>query len=174
MAANAGDSKTGGDKPRRGGGFRPAGEQAARILSPVLRKRGFAHVEVVQRWAEIVGPTLSDQCRPERLAWPRDDSTGEGATLHMMVSSGWATEVQHLQPLIIERINRFFGWRAVTGLKLRQGPIRQKPKRHVHKQRPLTPDEQKQLDDLIAGVSDPALQASLRSLGMAIFSAEGG
>ncbi|WP_416898537.1 MAG: DUF721 domain-containing protein [Minwuia sp.] len=157
---------------RRGGGFRAAGAEAAGILSPIMRKRGFAHVEVIQRWPEIVGPTLADNCRPERLQWPRDESAGEGATLHMLVASGWAVEVQHLEPVIVERINRFFGWRAVTRLKLRQGPVRARPKRVLPKQRPLTEAEQAELDRLVAGVADPDVKATLRRLGASIMARE--
>jgi hypothetical protein len=154
---------------RRGGGFRAAGEQAAKILSPALRKRGFAHVEVLQRWPEIAGTALAANTRPERLWWPRSEEEGDGAVLHLLVASGWAVEVQHLEPMIIERVNRFFGWRAVTRLKLRQGQVVAPRSSRVPKQRPLTADEKAELDRSIAGVSDPVLKARLERLGSAIF-----
>jgi hypothetical protein len=34
-----------------------------------------------------------------------------------------AIEVQHLSGVIVERVNRFFGWRAVKRIALRQAPL---------------------------------------------------
>jgi len=175
VAAKQSDGKTGDGgafSPRRGGGFKPAGEHAARILSPALKRRGFAHAEVLQRWPEIAGSALAANSRPERLWWPKSEEEGDGATLHLLVASGWALEVQHLEPMIIERVNRFFGWRAVTRLKLRQGPVKAPRAARVPKQRPLTAPERAELDSAIAAVDDPALKARLERLGSAIFAAE--
>lgn len=172
MAAKDSDGKKVAEeaaKRRRGGGFRPAGEQAAKILSPALKKRGFAHVEILQRWPEIAGSALAANSRPERLWWPRTEEEGDGAVLHLLVASGWAIEVQHLEPMIIERVNRFFGWRAVTRLKLRQGPVKAPRARRAPKLRALTLDEQAELDRTLADVQDPALKARLQRLGAAIF-----
>jgi hypothetical protein len=35
-----------------------------------------------------------------------------------------AIEIQHLAPLVLERVNRFFGWQVVGQLRLRQAPLR--------------------------------------------------
>jgi hypothetical protein len=43
-----------------------------------------------------------------------------------------AIEIQHLGAVICERVNRFFGWRAVERLAFRQSPLRrsaQQPQR---------------------------------------------
>ncbi len=162
-----------GGKRRRGGGFRKASEEARAILSPVFRKRGFAQTDIITQWPQIVGPTMADQCRPERLMWPRDEANADGATLHMVVAHGWATEVQHLEPVIVERVNRFFGWRAVTRLKLRQANIEPWRRKETPKRRPLTEAERAELERLVAGVSDPRLKESLRQLGETIFTTEG-
>lgn len=159
-------------KRRRGGGFRAAGDEAAAILSPVLKRRGFAHADILRRWTEIVGPALADHCRPERLQWPREAEADKGATLHLLAASGWAIEVQHMAPLMIERINRFFGWRAVGQVKLRQGIIQPRPRKKAPEFRALTTEEQASLDKLLETVSDPKLRATLHRLGEAIYSRE--
>lgn len=163
-----------GGKTRRGGGFRKASEQAQSILSPLFRKRGFAQTDIITRWPEIVGPTLADQCRPERLQWPRDEASADGAALHMVVAHGWATEVQHLEPVIVERVNRFFGWRAVARLKLRQANIEPRKRKAPPKTRALTDDEKAELERMVAGVTDPRLRETLRRLGETIYASETG
>jgi hypothetical protein len=38
-------------------------------------------------------------------------------------------EIQHLAPVLLERVNRFFGWQVVGQLRLRQAPLR-RPRRN--------------------------------------------
>ncbi|MDF1720481.1 MAG: DciA family protein [Minwuia sp.] len=180
MAGEKSDSSKGlGSVPRRGkGGFRRAGEDVAAILSPAFKRRGFAQTDIVLRWPEIVGAALADQCRPERLAWPRvidgqeKSAAADGAILHLSVSPGWATEIQHLEPLLIERVNRFFGWRAVTGMRLRQVHLKPTPETRQRKHRPLSESESAELDRVTAMVTDADARRVLRGLGESIFTAD--
>ena len=41
----------------------------------------------------------------------------------MRVESAFALEVQHLAPIIIERVNARYGWRCIGRLAFRQGPV---------------------------------------------------
>lgn len=180
MVANKSDSGKGlGSAPRRGkGGFRRAGEDVAAILAPAFKRRGFAQTDIVLRWGEIVGATLADQCRPERLAWPRvidgqeRSAAADGAILHLSVTPGWATEIQHLEPLLIERVNRFFGWRAVTGIRMRQVHLKPKPVQQMRARRLLSESERVELDRVTAGVTDLDARRVLRQLGESIFTAD--
>ena len=52
------------------------------------------------------------------------DARPEPATLVVRVESAFALELQHLAPLLIERINAHYGWRCVGRLVLKQGPVR--------------------------------------------------
>lgn len=176
MAGKRRDDKPADDEPlprvirRDGGGLKPAGDLVPAILAPVFRKRGFAQHAIVGRWPEVVGPMLAEQCRPERLHWPRDESSDEGAVLHLVVSPGWATEVQHLAPLLIERVNRFFGWRAVTAIRIRQAPFPARRRPAPPPARPLTDAESRELDRLTAGIANRDVRDALRRLGATIFS----
>jgi hypothetical protein len=50
----------------------------------------------------------------------------EPGILVLRVEGPMAIEIQHLSHVVLERVNRFFGWRAVGGLRLRQAPLRRK------------------------------------------------
>jgi hypothetical protein len=43
--------------------------------------------------------------------------------MQLVVSPGHAPLIQHVIPEIIERVNRFFGYRAVAKIKMRQGAV---------------------------------------------------
>ena len=52
-----------------------------------------------------------------------DADAPEPATLVLRVEGPVAIEIQHLSGVIVERVNRFFGWRAISRIALRQAPL---------------------------------------------------
>lgn len=104
---------------RRQFGPRQVAGALARVTRPLLRRQGLAAASIVPRWTEIVGGTLAAHTLPVRYT---PDRSG-GGTLRIRVDGGWAPEIQHLEPVVIERINAFFGYRAVSRLALVQGPL---------------------------------------------------
>jgi hypothetical protein len=103
---------------RRGRGFRSAGETARRRLGEAAAGHGFAEPEVLMRWPEVVGERLSGLCTPVKVSYSRAHRLG--ATLVVRVEGARATEVEHLGPRIIERVNQFYGYRAIDRLKVTQ------------------------------------------------------
>ena len=54
----------------------------------------------------------------------------EPATLIVRVEGAFALELQHLAPIVVERVNAHYGWRCIGKIALRQAPVRQsRPKR---------------------------------------------
>lgn len=108
---------------------RPLADLVDACLAPALAAQGFAAADVVVGWPDIVGERLAGVCAPVKLQWPRrppgidPDSRGEPATLVVRVEGAFALELQHLAPVIVERINTRYGWRCVGRLALRQGPL---------------------------------------------------
>ena len=102
----------------RGRGFRSAGETARKRLGEAAAGHGFAEPEVLMRWPEVVGERLAALCVPVKVGYPRAGRLG--ATLVVRVEGARATEVEHLGPRIIERVNQFYGYRAIDELKVTQ------------------------------------------------------
>src|SRR5580693_6355258 len=101
------------------------------VFSDAYAKQGFAARELVMRWVEIIGPELSAHCEPLKMQWPRpvEGQATEPATLVLRVEGPMALEIQHASDVILQRINRFFGWSAVGRLALRQGPLSRRERR---------------------------------------------
>ena len=64
-----------------------------KIAEPALRKRGFAAAEIVTHWLSILGPTLTRECIPERLSYPKNDRAER--ILFIRASGSAALEIQH-------------------------------------------------------------------------------
>jgi hypothetical protein len=150
-------------------GPRGLGEQVGKLAGAVMRRRGFAVAEVLLRWPAIVGATLAEQTCPERLGFPTGKA--DEATLRLRVAPGFAPEVQHLAPLIVERINTFYGYRAVARLKIVQGPLPARRQPAAPAERPLGPDEEARLHALTTGIADAELRAALERLGRSLLAA---
>jgi hypothetical protein len=149
---------------------RPLAELTGSALSDALRTQGFASTEIIARWAEIAGPEIAAHSEPMKINWPRQASDGgeqpEPATLMLRVEGPAAVEIQHLSAVILERVNRFFGWQAIGRIALRQAPLR----RPAPPQPPAPPDpaEQARIAASLPEIEDDGLKAALARLGAAI------
>ena len=104
---------------------RPIGELMPEIGRTAFRKFGFIQSSVVTRWAEIVGAKHARVCAPESIRFPPGEKSG--GILQLVVIAAHAPLIAHVEPEIIERVNRFFGYNAVTRIKLRQGAVKPPP-----------------------------------------------
>lgn len=133
---------------KRGFGARAIGTYVARALDPAARARGFATTALLSDWPSIVGGELAQFTMPDRVIWPRrrDDADieepkkghrAEGATLVLRIEGPRAIEVQHRSGQILERVNGYFGYRAVTEMRFLQAPIARAAKRARPRKPPL-------------------------------------
>ncbi|KJC58556.1 hypothetical protein UP10_22920 [Bradyrhizobium sp. LTSPM299] len=138
------------------------------VFSDAYAKQGFAARELVTRWSEIAGERIAAYCEPLKMQWPRpvEGQPQEPATLVLRVEGPMALEIQHSSDVILERVNRFFGWHAVGRLTIRQAPL---SRRNQPKPR-RAPDPKavaREAEDLKA-VEDEDLRAALARLGASI------
>ncbi|BAM91529.1 conserved hypothetical protein [Bradyrhizobium oligotrophicum S58] len=138
------------------------------VLTAAYAKQGFAARELVTRWPEIAGRDIAEHAQPLKMQWPRpvEGQPQEPATLILRVEGPMALEIQHSSDVILERVNRFFGWHAVGKLALRQGPLLRPPV----KRRPAPPDAKTvaKVASTLTAIEDDALRDALARLGAAI------
>jgi hypothetical protein len=132
-----------------------------RIARTAFGKRGFTGAEIVTRWPEIVGADLAVFACPLQVKFPK--GRNEGATLLLRVSSSAAATMLQLKtPVIVERVNRFFGYAAISRLEASHGPLPRPPaKAPAVAEAP--PSEA--VDRQTAGVVSEDVRAALRKLG---------
>jgi hypothetical protein len=116
---------------------------------------------VVTRWPEIVGPRHARVCAPESIRFPPGEKA-EG-TLQLVVIGAHAPLIAQVIPEIIERVNRFFGYRAVARVKLRQGEVKPPPADTPRVPPSLKPIPM-ELGESLRDIGDPELRTVLESL----------
>lgn len=154
-------------KRKRGGGPRALGVSLAKITKALFGKRGFADGAILKDWPTIAGEHLARHSLPERVIYPR--GARAGGTLHLRIDNGsMATELQHLEPLLIERINGYFGFSAVKNLKITQGPLPETAEKPARARRRLDEADQEDLARSLISVDDAELRQALEALGRAV------
>ena len=153
------------NKPRP---TRKLAELTAEFMADAFKKQGFARTELVTRWKEIAGAEIAACAEPIKLQWARtkEGDEPEPATLVLRVEGPAALEIQHQTGVIIERVNRFFGWPAVGRIALRQAPLsRPKPRPILPKDDPV---ETAKVAETLTGIADDGLRMALARLGAAV------
>lgn len=140
------------------------------VIAPVCAKRGFATADLISAWADIVGPRYATTTLPEKLTWPRRDQAKApgGATLVIRVDSGMAIYLQHETTVLLDRINGFLGFGAVTQLKIVQGVV-SKPVPRRAAPPPLTRAEEEEVASTVAAVESDGLREALARLGRGVY-----
>jgi hypothetical protein len=85
--------------------------------------------------------------------------------LVLRVEGPAALEIQHLSAVILERVNRFFGWQAIGRIALRQAPLRRSNKPAAPA--PLDPEIAARIAKTLP-IGDEDLRQALGRLGAAI------
>jgi hypothetical protein len=143
-----------------------------KITRPAFERYGFAYAEILSHWPLIVGPMLAACSAPERIRWPaqrRADDKGParrrtGGMLVVRASDGRAVELQHATPHIIERVNTYYGYEAITQVKIVQGLLPQRG-RPVRRPAKLAPEIEAALAREVDTIEDDDLRDALARLG---------
>jgi hypothetical protein len=154
------------NKPRRPQ-TRPLADLLRKTLSDAFAKQGFASTELVTRWSEIVGAEIATYSEPEKIRWARPvgNDLPEPGTLVLRVEGPMALEIQHMSGVVLERVNRFFGWQAIGDIRLRQAPLSRR-KRSLPP--PIDPEAQARIADSLTDIADSGLRDALARLGAAV------
>lgn len=146
----------------RGGPAKAIADLMPQIGRTAFRRFGFVQSSVVTRWPEIVGETHARVCAPEAIRFPPGEKSD--GILQLVVVPAHAPLIQHVIPEIMDRVNRFFGYAAVSRVKIRQGVV----KPPSAERRAVAPPSLKpipmELGDSLRDIGDPELRTVLESL----------
>ena len=154
----------------RGGEARPVADLVPQIGRAAFRRFGFVQSSVVSRWPEIVGEAHARVCVPEAIRFPPGEKSD--GIMQLVVLPAHAPLISHVIPEIIDRVNRFFGYKAVVRVKIRQGSVKpdaaQKPAAAPPSLKPIPME----LGDSLRDIGDPELRTVLESLARSLGSNE--
>ena len=171
MVKSGGSKKKKADEPRRSMRARAVSDMLPEIGGAAFRRFGFVQSSIVSRWREIVGERYAGVSSPESIRFPVGRKSD--GVLTLVVEGAHAPMMQHVSPVIVERVNRFFGYSAVARVTFKQGVVQlAKAKSRVAPPslRPIPAD----LGDSLREIADPELRQVLEALARGVAASEGG
>lgn len=135
----------------RGAPGKAVGAFVPNLTRKAFEKFGFSTASLIMDWPRIAGADLALWTVPERVKWPRtgdgsvppdEDVPRPGATLVLRVDPARALDVEYRARQIVERINSYFGYRAIAELRLLQAPLQTQAMTHTPSSPPAQSPQQ--------------------------------
>ena len=154
----------------RGGPAKAVADLVPQIGRAAFRRFGFVQSSVVTRWPEIVGEKHAQVCAPEHIRFPPGEKSD--GVLQLVVLPAHAPLIQHVIPEIIERVNRFFGYKALAKVRIRQGAVKPQPGIEPRTAAPSLKPIPMELGESLRDIGDPELREVLELLARSMGSDE--
>ena len=149
------------------------GETLTGINRIYSSKFGKIEFLILSKWPQIVGSFFADHSEPDKISKLIDDYNEFDEPvfkkfLHVRVSPAAAVEFQHYKNTIIEKINSFFGYKAIADLRLQQNFIPKKNSVNKAYEVEISQDEKELIKNQIDNIRDKELEKSIVNLGVSI------
>ena len=161
--------KNGQDEAPRHNRARAAGDIVGDVAGMSFKRFGFVQGAVVSRWKEIVGERYAGVSTPESIRFPAGKRSD--GVLTLVVEGAHGPMMQHVAPVIVERVNRFFGYPAVARIAFKQGIV-QVAKAKARIAPPSLRPIPKDIGDSLRGIADPELRTVLEALAQSVAASE--
>ena len=140
-----------------------------------LYKFGKLDYTIHSKWADIVGSFFINHSEPLKISSIHVSVNDDGSNiydryLHVNVSPAAAIEFQHFQDKIIEKINSYFGYKAIVGIRIHQQYVKNDKFNKKDKNVNLIEREmnKKEVIKSTPKLSNKKLQESIVNLGLSI------
>ena len=142
------------------------------LAQNILGKNGFVETDIITNWPDIVGEQLDCYSFPQKIDFPKNKKNN--GSLHLAVPTGaFAVEIQHREKFILDKINTYFGYNAVSSLKIIQNnelQIDTSPKsQSKSKQIILSEQEKNEIKNISDDIKNENLKEILIKLGHSIY-----
>ena len=143
------------------------------LTKQILGNKGFVEADIILNWGEIIGEELAEYCFPQRIEFQKEKKNN--GCLHLDVPSGaFAVEIQHREKYILNKINTYFGYNAVSSIKIMQNNrLQRPPEKKAPQEKPetteLSPQEEQQIKNLSSEINNQNLKEILIKLGHSVY-----
>ena len=150
------------------------GETLKKVNKSYSAKFGKIEFLIISKWPQIVGNFFAEYSEPDKISRITTDFNELDEPiyknfLHVKVSPAAAIEFQHYKDTIIEKINSYFGYKAISDLRLQQNFV---PKKNIKleksKDTKVSSEEFNNIRNNIDKIQDKDLEKSIVNLGVSI------
>lgn len=142
-----------------------------KLTKNAIGKMGIDFGNLLLTWQDVVGPEIAQKCQIEKFAFRKDERGNATATLK--VQSYFAQECQYMIPQLIEKMNRFMGYKAIADIKIKQVMVPFEDVSSLHDvklKKALSEKDEAEIEAVIHDCTDERIHDLLRQLGEGIYS----
>ncbi|MDP3371592.1 MAG: DciA family protein [Candidatus Paracaedibacteraceae bacterium] len=140
------------------------------LLKPLMDNYGKAYVQILLDWPDIIGKHFADVTSFMQLKFPLGKKID--GVLHLRCISAAIPLLQAQSPQIIDRINRYFGYKAVVQIRFQAGLVINKKNKSCVNQIVLSEEKTSEIKEITRTIKDDKLREALERLGAGIFKEE--
>lgn len=142
------------------------------LAKQLLGLNGMMEIELLANWRDIVGETLAQYSLPQKIRFNKNERSN-GLIELVVLSGAFALEIKQREKQILEKINTYFGYSAVSKLKIIQNSS---PENFLLKKKPIdnvknflvSETEQTYITELVKDIHSDKLRETLNNLGKAV------
>ncbi len=160
------------NKPKRTFVPQKIGDTITKINSKYSSKFGKIEFLIHSNWSDIAGSYFAEYSEPKNISRIPDYENEIGDTiyknhLNVSVTPSAALEFQHFKDKILEKINSYFGYKAIIDLRIKQNyiPTNKNTNRTKMKTIKITDTEKLSISNQVKGLDDTGLKTTLLTLG---------
>jgi len=142
------------------------GVYTQKIIKPVFKSRGLMEGRIMTHWVQIMGEKFAKLSLPEKITFPRGKKTD--GVLHLRVTSSGALLLHYAQDLILEQVNTFFGYKALSKLHMTHDLSPSVETVSSPLPAPLSPEEKEWISAQTKSIADGELKDCLTKLGESV------
>lgn len=153
---------------RQRGAARRLGDLTSKVLDPIVARRAGMTADLLAAWPQMCGKRHAAYSRPERIKWPRrasEDDPFEPGVLIVACDGAGSVLLQHESDEILRRVNAYFGFQAVSKLRILQKPVAATGSIRQKSAAPLNKKSRQRLDALLETIEDEALRERIERWG---------
>lgn len=141
------------------------------IVKGIISSDDLVEIDLILKWQDVIGEEIATFCNPIKASFnPKTNIR----TLNVEVPvGGFALELQHREQYILDKINAYFGYKAVQKLTIHQNANMKIKKQKIYKVKheELTENDKNYLLEASSGINDEKLKEILIKLGENVLSA---
>ncbi len=148
------------------------GDSLRNINKKFSNRYGKIEYMIISKWPHIVGSFFANHSEPDKISRIPNGENDAGDIiyvnyLHINVSPAAALEFQHFKDTIIEKINSYFGYKAINDLRIQQNylPKDEDFNKNKSKMMPVSLEESELISNEIESLQNNELKDSLMKLG---------
>ena len=148
--------------------FKQIGDTLPKILKTKLKKANFVDISVIENWKEIVGDDIAKHCWHIKITFSNENNLN--SKIIIKVERGWSLEIEYKNQEIIEKLNQYFGYKAISKINIIQNFEEYTVESKKNKiEKKIT---KKKFFKEITNIKQPKLQKALLKLDKTLFKSE--